>query len=48
MQSQQTDVKLQATHVWYMCLCVHLHLPYDCVMIFVLLIPACLFYLTGP
>ena len=26
--------------------CVHLRLPYVCVMIFVLLIPACLFYLT--
>ena len=32
--------------IWYMCLCVHLRLPYDCVMIVVLLIPACLFYLT--
>ena len=32
--------------IWYMCLCVHLRLPYDCVMIVALLIPACLFYLT--
>ena len=30
----------------YVFVCVHLRLPYDCVMIVVLLIPACLFYLT--